>query len=204
MALDLVAWLVVRAVLGRERAVALDLGLLVLALLLRHCSSFRSSCASFSALQPSRRDWGYESSHRPFKFATAPAILRRVSRYAAELQAFGRVFANPRVRNVQLAGAGSTLGMWAYGVALPVYAYHAGGARAVGLLFFARFVLAALASPVARPPRRSLVSPRQLMLIADVIRCGIFAGMTAVAIAGGSAYVVYVLADHVDRSSPRP
>jgi len=52
-----------------------------------------------------------------------------VSRFAGSLQAFGSVFANPRVRNVQLAGVGSTLGTWAYGVALPVYAYHAGGAR---------------------------------------------------------------------------
>ena len=105
----------------------------------------------------------------------------------------GRVFANPRVRNVQLAGAGSTLGVWAYGVALPVYAYHAGGARAVGLLFFARFVLAALASPwlgllADRWSRRSV------MLWSDIIRCGLMAGMTAVAIVGGNAYVVYVLA----------
>src|SRR4029078_12551496 len=70
-----------------------------------------------------------------------------VGGFGASLQAFRRVFANPRVRNVQIAGAGSTLRLCAYGVALPVYAYHAGGARAVGLLFFARFVLAALASP---------------------------------------------------------
>ncbi len=116
-----------------------------------------------------------------------------MGRYAAELQAFGRVFANPRVRNIQLAGAGSTLGVWAYGVALPVYAYHAGGARAVGLLFFARFVLAALASPwlgllADRWSRRSV------MLWSDIIRCGLMAGMTAVAIAGGNAYAVYVLA----------
>jgi MFS family permease len=116
-----------------------------------------------------------------------------MSRYTAELQAFGRVFANPRVRNVQLAGAGSTLGVWAYGVALPVYAYHAGGARAVGLLFFARFVLAALASPwlgllADRWSRRSV------MLWSDVIRCVLMAGMTAVAIVGGNAYVVYILA----------
>ena len=113
--------------------------------------------------------------------------------FAAELQAFGRVFANPRVRNLQLAGAGSTLGIWAYGVALPVYAYHAGGARAVGLLFFARFVLAALASPwlgllADRWSRRSV------MLASDLLRTGLMAGMTLVAIAGGSAYVVYVLA----------
>jgi len=70
-----------------------------------------------------------------------------VGRYAASLRAFGRVFANRRVRSVQLAGVGSTLGTWAYAVALPVYAYHSGGTRAVGLLFFARFALAALAAP---------------------------------------------------------
>jgi MFS family permease len=116
-----------------------------------------------------------------------------VSGFAASLQAFGRVFANPRVRNLQLAGAGSTLGIWAYGVGLPVYAYHAGGTRAVGLLFFARFVLAALAGPwlgvlVDRWSRR------RVMLTSDLLRCGILAGMTAVASAGGNAYAIYVLA----------
>src|ERR1700757_1665151 len=116
-----------------------------------------------------------------------------MGRYAASLRAFAKVFANPRVRNIQLAGVGSTLGTWAYAVALPVYAYHAGGARAVGLLFFARFVLAALASPwlgllADRWSRRSV------MLTSDLIRVGLMAGMTAVAIADGSAYVVYVLA----------
>ncbi len=112
---------------------------------------------------------------------------------AGSLRAFARVFANSRVRNVQLAGMGSTLGTWAYGVALPVYAYHAGGPRAVGLLFFARFMLSALAAPWL-----GVVADRwsrqRLMLSADLIRCGIFAGMTAVATTGGSAYVVYVLA----------
>jgi MFS family permease len=116
-----------------------------------------------------------------------------VGRFTSEMKAFGRVFSNPRVRNVQLAGAGSTLGVWAYGVALPVYAYHSGGKSAVGLLFFARFVLAALASPwlgllADRWSRRSV------MLSSDLVRTGLMAGMTAAASAGGSAYVVYVLA----------
>jgi MFS family permease len=116
-----------------------------------------------------------------------------VSGFAASLQAFGRVFANPRIRNLQLAGAGSTLAIWAYGVALPVYAYHSGGARAVGLLFFARFVLAALASPwigvlVDRWSRR------RVMLTSDLLRCGILSAMTVVASSGGNAYAIYVLA----------
>lgn len=114
-------------------------------------------------------------------------------RFSASLQAFGRVFANRRVRNVQLAGMGSTLGTWAYGVALPVYAFHAGGTRAVGLIFFARFAFAAVAAPWL-----GLLADRwsrqRLMLTADVVRVGLFAGMTAVASSGGSSYIVYVLA----------
>jgi MFS family permease len=116
-----------------------------------------------------------------------------MGRYAASLRAFGRVFANRKVRSIQIAGVGSTLGTWAYAVALPVYAYHAGGARAVGLLFFARFVLAALAAPwfgvlADRWSRRSL------MLSADLVRAGIFAAMTVVATTHASAYAVYTLA----------
>jgi MFS family permease len=116
-----------------------------------------------------------------------------MNRFSAELQAFGKVFANPPVRNLQLAGAGATLGVWAYGVALPVYAYHAGGARAVGLLFFARFVLAALATPWLGVLADRL-SRQRVMLISDAIRCGLMAAMTAIASTGGNAYVVYVLA----------
>jgi MFS family permease len=116
-----------------------------------------------------------------------------VKGYAASLRAFAQVFANPRVRNVLLADVGSTLGTWAYGVALPVYAYHAGGTRAVGLLFFARFVLAALAAPWLGL-LADRWSRRQLMLTADIVRTGIFAGITAVAITGGSAYILYALA----------
>ena len=109
------------------------------------------------------------------------------------LRAFSKVIRNGRVRNVQITGAGSTLGTRAYAVALPVFAYHAGGARAVGLLFFARFVLAALAAPwfgviVDRWSRQ------RLMLAVDLIRVGIFAGMTVIASAHWSAYLVYVLA----------
>jgi MFS family permease len=88
---------------------------------------------------------------------------------------------------------GSTLGTWAYAVAIPVYAYHAGGARAVGLLFVARFVLAALAAPWLGV-LADRWSRRQLMLTADLVRCVIFIGMTTVASTDGSPYIVYSLA----------
>jgi MFS family permease len=97
------------------------------------------------------------------------------------------------VRSLQLAGAGSTLGTYAYAVALPIYAYHSGGARTVGLVFFARFVFAALAAPWLGV-LADRWSRRQLMLGGDLVRCAIFAGMTAAASAGGSPYIVYVLA----------
>jgi MFS family permease len=116
-----------------------------------------------------------------------------VGRYTASLHAFGRVFANPRIRKLQIAAVGSTLGGWAYAVALPVYAYHAGGARAVGLLFFARFVFAAIAAPWLGVAADRW-SRRRLMLITDVIRAGLCGGMTAVAVTGGNAYAVYGLA----------
>jgi MFS family permease len=116
-----------------------------------------------------------------------------MGRYAASLRAFGKVFGNRRVRSIQLAGLGSTLGTWAYAVALPVFAYHAGGARAVGLLFFARFVLAALAAPWLGV-LADRWSRRRVMLAADLIRGAIFVVMTVIASAGASAYLVYVLA----------
>jgi MFS family permease len=116
-----------------------------------------------------------------------------VDRFAASLQAFRRVFANRSVRKLQIAAVGSMLGSWAYAVALPVYAYHAGGARAVGFLFFARFVCAALAAPWLGVAADRW-SRRRLMLLTDLVRAGLCAGMTAVAVVGGHAYAVYVLA----------
>lgn len=109
------------------------------------------------------------------------------------MRAAGEVFANPRLRALQLAGVGSTLGTWAYAVALPVYAYHAGGAKAVGIVFFARFAVAAAAAPwLALLADRW--SRRQVMVSADLVRVAIFAGMTALAALGAPALPVFVLA----------
>ena len=109
------------------------------------------------------------------------------------LRAFADVVRNPRVRKIQIAGAAATLGTWAYAVALPVYAYRAGGASAVGLLFFARFVLAAVAAPWLGV-LADRWSRRQLMVCADALRLSIFAAMAAVASSGASPWFVYVLA----------
>jgi predicted MFS family arabinose efflux permease len=93
--------------------------------------------------------------------------------------AFGRVFANPDLRRLQLAAAGSIIGSWAYAVALAVYAYDVGGAAAVGLVALLRYVPSALASPFT-----SLLADRyprvRVMLAADLIRA------FAMVIAGGA------------------
>ncbi len=49
-------------------------------------------------------------------------------------RALAQVVANPLLRRLQLAAVGSTLGSWAYTVAIAVYAFRAGGATAVGAI----------------------------------------------------------------------
>ena len=109
------------------------------------------------------------------------------------LRSFGAVFANPSLRRLQLAGIGSTLGIWAYGVGLAVFAYDAGGARAVGILYALRWGSAALLAPWLSllADRRSR---RQVMLAVDLTRVGLLAAMAALAWTGASAFVVYGIA----------
>src|SRR5207253_256906 len=74
-----------------------------------------------------------------------------------------------------------------------VYAYHHGGAGAVGALVVIRVVPAAIVSPfaaiVADRTRRELV-----MLVSDLVRAAAVGGSAALVYAGGPSYVVYVLA----------
>ena len=114
-------------------------------------------------------------------------------RVAQSLAAFAQVARNPAMRNLQLAGVGSTLGIWAYAVAIAVYAYRHDGATAVGLLYFVRWSLAGVFSPwlavlADRLPRR------RVMLASDLGRVVLVGGMAAVAELGGPSLVIYTLA----------
>jgi MFS family permease len=150
----------------------------------------------YIALSPPRRGTELKSSHPDFTFATKAAILEAVTaiRGAVEsLRAFGAVFANRSLRRLQLAGIGSTIGTWAYGVGLAVYAYESGGAKTVGLVYFARWGAAALAAPwlglvVDR------VSRRRVMVLADVVRACLLGGMAACAAAETGIWPVFALA----------
>ncbi len=108
-------------------------------------------------------------------------------------RALSQVVANPLLRRLQLAAVGSTLGSWAYTVAIAVYAYDAGGAKALAAICFARWGLSAVLAPwLALPADR--FSRRLVMLTADVARIGLLAGMCALAAVHGPALAVYALA----------
>ena len=114
-------------------------------------------------------------------------------RLAQPLAAYAEMFGNAGLRNLQLAGIGSTFGIWAYGIAIAVFAYNAGGAKAVGLLYFVRWSLAGASAPwLALLADR--ISRRRVMLGADLVRAGLVGAMAAAAAAHGPTLLVYGLA----------
>jgi MFS family permease len=108
-------------------------------------------------------------------------------------RAFAQAFRSRELRRLQLAGAGSTLAVWAYSIAIAVYAYRADGAKAVGIVLFVRWSLAAVFAPwLALFADR--MSRRRVMLAVDLSRVALVAGMTVTAATGGPSIVTYVLA----------
>ena len=108
-------------------------------------------------------------------------------------RAFAQAFRTPELRQLQLAGVGSTLAVWAYSIAIAVYAYRADGAKAVGIVLFIRWSLAAVFAPwLALLADR--LSRRRVMLAVDGSRTALVPGMTAVIAAGGPSLATYGLA----------
>ena len=103
------------------------------------------------------------------------------------------VFANPGLRRVQLAYAGSSVGAYANGVTVAVYAYEHGGATAVGVVQAIRQVVAASIAPFAatysdRFPRE------RVMLFSDLARVVTVGTTTALVAFHGPAVAVYAAA----------
>lgn len=103
-----------------------------------------------------------------------------------------RVLRNRQVRRLQIAGAGSTLGDWAYMTAVIVWAYGDGGAAAVGGYQAARYLAMAVAAPLGGA-LADRVSRRTFMLVADGTRAILVGGAAAVVATDGPAAAVYVL-----------
>ena len=118
----------------------------------------------------------------------------------------GPCFRNRSIRRLQLAEIGSTTGLWAYTVALGVYAYEEGGAAAVGLVMVIRTLPSAVLAPfLAVLSDRH--SRRRVMLISDLVGATALVGMAAVAEAGlpaGLAYGLAACSSIVRRRSRRP
>ena len=115
------------------------------------------------------------------------------SRLADSASAFREVFRNPKLRWLELAWAASIVGHYAYLIAVSVYAYDMGGERAVGLVFLARLIPAALAAPFA-----GLLGdryPRERVLLATNLTRIVLVGAAAVGVfVDADPLVVYVLA----------
>ncbi len=105
---------------------------------------------------------------------------------------FAAVFRKPALRRVELAWGASHLGHVSIAVALAVYAYRAGGASAVGLVYVLRLVPAAIVTPFAAVLGDRYARAR-VMLAANAGRFALTAGVTAAALAGGSRWLVYAL-----------
>ena len=115
------------------------------------------------------------------------------SRAAGSAAAFAEVFRNPNLRWLELAWTASIIGHYAYLIAVSVYAYEVGGASAVGLVFLARLIPAAIAAPFA-----GLLGdrfPRERVLIGTNLTRIVLVGAAAIAaLAEAEPIVVYVLA----------
>ncbi len=95
--------------------------------------------------------------------------------------AFGAVFRNPNLRWLELAWTASVVGHYAYLIAVSVYAYGVGGEEAVGLIFLARLIPAALAAPFAgllgdrfRRERVLLVTNASRIVLVAAAAIGVF------------------------------
>jgi MFS family permease len=103
------------------------------------------------------------------------------------------VYANPDLRRVELASAGASIGQFAYGVAIAVYAYEHGGVTAVGVVAAIRQIIAAMIAPFSA----SLADrfPRErVMLVSSLGRVTTVGLTTLLVTRGAPAIAVYVVA----------
>ena len=85
------------------------------------------------------------------------------------------------------------MGLWAYGVALAVYAYEADGAKGVGIVTLVRAIPAALSAPFTSTLADRL--PRVPFLVGTNLgRAAAIGAAGVVAMSGGSEWLVYALA----------
>jgi len=120
--------------------------------------------------------------------------VRTLRRHLSESgAAFTAVARNRDLRLLSLALIGSCVGHWSYIVAVSVYAYHSGGAKAVAVVWLVRMIPAAIASPFS-----SLLGDRfsrVLVLVAtDLVRASLMLAAAAAVWTDAPQAVVFALA----------
>jgi MFS family permease len=123
-------------------------------------------------------------------------MLRAVTavggRFMDSLRAFAAVGRNANLRWLELAWAASIVGHYAFLIAVSVYAYNVGGERAVGLVFLARLIPAALIAPFAGMLGDRF--PRERVLLWTNVTRIVFVVASALAVfADADPLVVYAL-----------
>jgi MFS family permease len=114
-------------------------------------------------------------------------------RFADSLGAFASVWRNANLRWLELAWTASIVGHYAFLIAVSVYAYGIGGEKAVGLLFLARLIPAALVAPFAgmlgdRYPRE------RVLFFTNLTRIVLVGAAAAAVLVDANEWVVYGLA----------
>jgi MFS family permease len=120
-------------------------------------------------------------------------VRRFLERLGDARTAFGGVLHNRALRRLELAWACSIVGAWAYSVAVVVYAFQHGGARAVGVVGLLRWGTAALVSPFAAA-LGDRYDRRLVMVASDLLRAGLIVAAAAAVFADSAPWLVYVLA----------
>jgi MFS family permease len=113
-------------------------------------------------------------------------------RFNDSMAAFAAVGRNANLRWLELAWAASSVAYFAHLIAVSVYAYNIGGERAVGLLFLARLIPAALIAPFAGM-LGDRYSRTRVLFLTNVTRV-LLIGASAVAVfADSDPWLVYGL-----------
>jgi Cyclic nucleotide-binding domain len=122
-----------------------------------------------------------------------------VSALRSRLTAAALASRNENVRRVELAWCAAITAEWAYFVALGVFAYHAGGASAVGLAGLIRLLPAAAVAPSAASLGDRI--PRERLLLGAAMLGAVGYAGSAIAAFAGSEGGVYACAALVGISS---
>ena len=104
--------------------------------------------------------------------------------------AFGAVARNANLRWLELAWTASIVGHYAFLIAVSVYAYNEGGEKAVGLIFLARLIPAALIAPFA-----GLIGDRyrrdRVLLVTNATRIALVGAAAVAVFADAPSTLVY-------------